>query len=355
MSSDDKDELLSPTSHATQFPRAFSDDDLDDDDDDDDDDDSDDDARAAIKAAVAGARWPAAKAAAPAAAAPAAGGAGAVSSGLRSDDSGGEEGAGLSDGDSSDDDLTSESDSLDGADAEYLAADHARLQAEYEAYQRDREERAKAAAAAAEKARTTAVQAQLVAGGAAAGAGAAVPLAVHLEVATRALRANRELQAKIKDELDNLEEVRLANAAALSEWQQDERRVRQADRSMRGMAKKRQRAAMGGGSGSTTRYRRGGSYFGRGTPAPGRPSDLEDRRTLVELVPLTYSRSNWAQTETDRLRDVVWQSCQQRCMELIDQQEVEEAEAAEGDGAISSDFHCFSTVFPLFCDQTGSI
>ena len=56
---------------------------------------------------------------------------------------------------------------------------------------------------------------------------------------------------------------------------------------------------------------------------------ITDRRTVVELVPLTYPRSLWVSTETDRLRDVVRQSCQQRCMELIDQQEQEEAVAEE--------------------------
>jgi hypothetical protein len=316
-SDDDEDELLtllSPASHAAQFPRRFSDDE------DDDDDEDSSSADELVSTLLGGGAGSSGRPAAAAAASPQGARAAVATNPLYGADNLQRQwSTTLSDGDSS---LSDDSDDSE-EDVGFDEAEAERMRKEYETYQRERAERAKAAEAA-EQARTSAVQAYVVGGSD--GSGAAAP---HLQVVAQALRANRQLQERIKEQLDRLEGARLENAKALSEWQQDERRVRQADRTMRGNQKRQLRAAaLLGGKSSTMRYRRGGSYFGRDAPTPGDDATMQARRTLVDLVPLTYPTAKWAPAETESLRTVVRQTCQQRAMVLIDRQ-LEQEDVAE--------------------------
>ena len=72
-------------------------------------------------------------------------------------------------------------------------------------------------------------------------------------------------------------------------------------------AKRQYVTAQGGGGPATVRYRQGGSYFGRDAPAPGDVATQQARRTVVDLVPLTYPSAHWSEAETEKLREGVQQ------------------------------------------------
>lgn len=220
------------------------------------------------------------------------------------------------------------------------------MRKEYEAYQKERQERARAAEAAiaAERAHTAATQGTAAMhDGSGVDAGASPTNKLQTLVAT--LHANRRLQECIREQLDKLEGARRNNAMALAEWQQDQRRVRQADRAMRGLLKRQHATPLGDGKPSTVRYRQGGSYFGKDAPCPGDTDTQQARRTVVNLVPLTYpSATKWSPRETNKLREVVRQSCQQRAMILLDQQTEKEdvAEAYFGASELEDEVNNYS-------------
>eukprot|EP01043_Picozoa_sp_COSAG02_P035023 COSAG02_NODE_2483_length_8721_cov_37.896312_1_plen_587_part_00 len=297
-SDDDELELLSPASHAARFARRFSDDEDDDDSSELEDDLSD---NAEAVSASEGNRAKRSTAI------------GDASGGLQSEWSAalGEGGNSLSD--------DSDSDASASADDDAVAE---QMRKEYETYQREREERAKAAAEAA--ARAAATREAATARDVRSAVDSDAPSSENLQIVAAALRANRQLQECIRRQLDKLEGARLANATALAEWQQDQRRVRQADRAMRGLVKRQYATAQGGARPATVRYRQGGSYFGRDAPAPGDAAVQQARRTVVELVPLTYPSAHWSDAETEKLREAVRQSCQHRAMVLLDQQNAQE-------------------------------
>jgi hypothetical protein len=294
-SDDELDELLSPASHAARFTRRFSDDE----DDSSEDDFSDD----AVASASGGHRVERSSTVDD------------TPEGMRS-----EWGAAVSDGGESMSD-DSDSDASASADDDEVAD---QMRKEYEAYQREREERARVAAEAA--ARTAATQEAAAASrDARSTVDSDSPSSQNLKIVAAALRANRQLQDCIREQLEKLEGARLINSTALAEWQQDQRRVRQADRAMRGLLKRQYVTAQGSGRPATTRYRRGGySYFGRDAPAPGDAATQQARRTVVDLVPLTYPSAHWSAAETEKLREAVRQSCQHRAMVLLDQQTAKE-------------------------------
>ena len=260
MSSDETDdelELLSPASHAARFVRRFSDDE---------DDSSDDGAQLGASGGRPVGRAKAVR-----------GAAGALRH-QRNDD--------LSDNSMSEDsDSDASASDLDDDDV----ADQMRR--EYENYQREREERAKAAEAAVQSAATQAAAAAAAGHAGSTTVESDAPSTQNLRIVEAALRANRQLQECIREQLDKLEGARLSNATALAEWQQDQRRVRQADRAMRGLLKRTHATALRGGSSTTVRYRQGGSYFGKDAPAPGDVATQQARRMVVHLVRLTSTSS----------------------------------------------------------------
>ena len=192
------------------------------------------------------------------------------------------------------------------------------MRREYANYQREREERSKATEVAVQPAATHAAAGSVVHAGSTTVESDA-PSTQNLQIVEAALRANRQLQECIREQLDKLEGARLANATALAEWQQDQRRVRQADRAMRGLLKRQHATALRGSS-ATVRYRQGGSYFGKDAPPPGDVATQKARQMVVNLVPLTYPSAKWSAAETEKLRQTVRQSCQHRAMVILDQQ-----------------------------------
>ena len=163
--------------------------------------------------------------------------------------------------------------------------------------------------------RTSEAAAAATAAAATAGPAAGPAAAPHLQAVGECLRANRQLQEQIRQQLARLDGARRANVAAFAEWQQDHRRVQQTDKAMRRAQGKKGDSKLE----RTNRYRHGSTtYFGsRGAAASGsatepRAAALADRRVLRGVVPLGYPSSKWSKEETTKLRKVMRQWCQQR-------------------------------------------
>lgn len=157
----------------------------------------------------------------------------------------------------------------------------------------------------------------IVAGPGASALTAQLGQALTPRLVTQALRANREMQGILQQQLVKLSAAKRANDAAARDLARDWKRCKHADVQMRrrGEQERRQQERKHRDQHRQERYRKASSYFTAGdgsSPDTNSDAAMPGLPQFRRMVPLVYSNTAWSKVETEKLTKAVRVYCQQQ-------------------------------------------